>query len=66
MVDIAMCKRNDCPKRMTCFRYIADADDYYQAYLDMREEDVSEGQCEMYWQCRNGKELAQMNKLNRS
>ena len=49
MVDIAMCRRNDCPRRMTCFRYIADAEDYYQSYIDMRDENV-EDKCEMYWQ----------------
>lgn len=64
MVDIAMCRRSDCPRRMSCFRYIADADEFYQTYIDMRDVNVDKG-CEMYWQCRNGKELAQMNKLNR-
>ena len=64
MVDIAMCRRSDCPRRMTCFRYIADAEDYYQTYIDMGDENV-EDKCEMYWQCRNGKELAYMNRVNR-
>ncbi len=49
---------------MTCFRYIADAEDYYQSYIDMRDENV-EDKCEMYWQCKNGKELAYMNRVNR-
>lgn len=64
MVDIAMCRRSDCPRRMTCFRYIADAEDYYQSYIDMRDKNV-EDECEMYWQCKNGKELAYMNRVNR-
>lgn len=64
MVDIAMCRRSDCPRRMTCFRYIADAEDYYQSYIDMRDKNV-EDKCEMYWQCKNGKELAYMNRVNR-
>ena len=64
MVDIAMCRRSDCPRRMTCFRYVADAEDYYQSYIDMRDENV-EDKCEMYWQCKNGKELAYMNRVNR-
>lgn len=63
MVDIAMCKRKDCPRRMSCFRYIADAEDFYQTYIviDKNVED----HCDMYWRCRNGKELAYMNRVNR-
>ena len=63
MVDIAMCKRKDCPRRMSCFRYIADTEDFYQTYIviDKNVED----RCDMYWRCRNGKELAYMNRVNR-
>ena len=64
MVDIAMCKRSDCGKRKTCFRYIADAEDYYQTYMVIDKVDVDNG-CDMYWQCRNGRELAYMNRANR-
>lgn len=63
MVDIAMCKRADCPRRMKCFRYIADAEDYYQTYIEINDN-VSD-KCEHYWQCRNSKELAYMNRVNK-
>ena len=48
---------------MSCFRYIADAEDFYQTYIviDKNVED----HCDMYWRCRNGKELAYMNRVNR-
>lgn len=62
MVDIAMCKRKDCPRRMKCFRYIADAEEFYQSYI-MPEHTGKD--CEHYWQCRDGKELAYMNRINR-
>lgn len=63
MVDISMCNRVDCPKRLHCFRYIAEPDEYGQSYIVV-EGNVDNG-CENYWQCKNGKELAYMNRVNR-
>lgn len=62
MVDIAMCKRKDCGKKFSCYRYIAFPDEY-QSYIMIDKQDVEDG-CDMYWRCRNKKELAIMNKLN--
>ena len=62
MVDIAMCKRKDCPKRMNCFRYIADAEEFGQSYLVFEQLPDN---CEMYWRVRNSKELRYMNRVNR-
>ena len=62
MVDIAMCNRRDCKKKRTCFRYLAFPDEY-QSYIIIEQPDLSEG-CDMYWRCRNAKELREMNKLN--
>ena len=62
MVDIAMCSRDDCKRRMSCFRYIADADEYYQSYILPEKKD---DECELYWQCKNKKELAYFNRANR-
>ena len=64
MTDISKCSRRDCGKRCTCFRYLADEEESYQSYLIIDKVDVSNG-CEEYWQCRNPKELAYMNKVNR-
>lgn len=63
MVDIAMCRRRDCPRRLSCFRYLAEPEPHCQSYIVV-DKDV-EDRCEMYWRCRNGKELAYMNRVNR-
>lgn len=62
MVDIAMCRRQDCGKRLSCFRYLADAEDYYQSYIAPPK---CGDDCEMYWRVRDKKELQYMNKVNR-
>lgn len=64
MVDIAKCSRKDCGKRLSCFRYLADSDEYGQTYLIIDNMDVEDG-CKNYWQVKNSKELKMYNKLNR-
>ena len=64
MVDIAKCSRKDCGKRLSCFRYLADSDEYGQTYLIIDTMDVEDG-CKNYWQVKNSKELKMYNKLNR-
>ena len=63
MADISMCQRRDCGKKNTCFRYLAFPDEY-QSYLDINCYNLEDG-CDMYWRCRNKKELQLLNKLNR-
>lgn len=64
MVDIAKCSRKDCGKRLSCFRYLADSDEYGQTYLIIDDMDVEDG-CKNYWQVKNSKELKMFNKLNK-
>ena len=64
MVDIAKCSRKDCGKRLSCFRYLADSDEYGQTYLIIDDMDVDNG-CKNYWQVKNSKELKMFNKLNK-
>ena len=64
MVDIAKCNRKDCNKRLSCFRYLADSDDYGQYFLVVDDVDLSDG-CSMYWKVSNRKELAYYNKVNK-
>lgn len=64
MVDIAVCDRRDCPKKDSCFRYLAERDEYWQSVLDNKQLNISDG-CDMYWRCRNMAELHYMNKVNR-
>lgn len=63
MVDIAMCSRRDCPKKSTCFRYLAFPDER-QSYLVI-DKKILDGDCEYYWRCRNPKELKIMNRYNK-
>lgn len=63
MVDIAMCKRKDCKKKWTCFRYIAYPSEFQTYLVPDVNEDVDNG-CNMYWRCRDKKELKEMNRLN--
>lgn len=63
MTDISMCNRSDCGKKDTCFRYLADADEY-QSYIIQKKLNLKDG-CDMYWMCRNMDELKYMNRVNR-
>lgn len=65
MVDIAMCKRRDCSKRLTCFRYLAEADEYRQSYINGDYHCNVDDGCKEYWLVRNGKELKYYNKNNK-
>ena len=39
MPDIAMCKDNNCSKKLFCYRFIARPDKYLQSYFsDMKED----------------------------
>lgn len=62
MVDIAMCRRRDCNRRLTCFRYLADSEEFYQTYI---QPECKDDKCEKYWQVKNKKDLAYMNRVNR-
>lgn len=64
MVDIAMCNRQDCKKRLTCFRYLADSDEFGQIYLVVDKTILDNG-CDNYWKCSNSKELFIMNRMNK-
>lgn len=64
MVDIAVCDRRDCPKKDSCFRYLAERDEFRQTYLIIDSLKVDDN-CEHYWRCRNMAELHYMNKVNK-
>lgn len=50
---------------MSCFRYIADSDDYGQTFIvPDKDLDVENG-CDMYWKVKDKYELAYLNKINR-
>jgi len=47
--DITMCSGQECPKKDTCFRYLAKPSEYRQSYFfdtPIKED----GTCEHYWE----------------
>ena len=51
MPDISMCDNKTCPLRNTCYRFIAKADPWRQAYGEFKWKSEEEGNvtCEHYW-----------------
>lgn len=50
MSDISMCGNGEkCPKRNSCYRYIAERDEYRQSYIDYYERGKI---CDSYWKAR--------------
>jgi hypothetical protein len=54
MADITMCDGYTCPIKKQCYRYMANANDYYQSYFadDPRDH---KGNCSFYWRLLNSK-----------
>jgi hypothetical protein len=52
MADITMCRDNECKDKVTCYRYNAPANKYYQSYFvnSPRKTDA----CEYYWDYEEG------------
>jgi len=49
MPDISMCNGQQCPKKDTCFRYLAEPSKWRQTYflgIPLKED----GTCEHYWE----------------
>lgn len=47
--DIAMCSGQECPKKDTCFRYLAKPSEFRQSYflgIPLKQD----GTCEHYWE----------------
>jgi len=42
-----MCSGNDCPKKTSCYRYIAPKSTY-QAFLERTPDE--DGECDAYWE----------------
>ena len=47
MADISKCEGLDCPKRESCYRYTAPANEYTQSYIIPLFQDGEE--CPEYW-----------------
>lgn len=46
MPDICMCPGGNCPKKESCFRYLADPGLMQSYFLD---PPIEEGKCQYYW-----------------
>ena len=51
MPDITMCFGRKCPKKGTCYRYLA-TPNYYQSYSDFEEVCCKDGSYREYWKAR--------------
>lgn len=64
MVDICMCKNEECPLKDACYRYRAEVSQY-QAYFIVDEKlkkDAQDYKCTGYWPL---KSISEIEKLNR-
>ena len=62
MADIAKCSNKECPKKDTCFRFLAEADKW-QSYIGEPKKYYQEKNFEMYWGCKKG-ELEKLNRVH--
>lgn len=46
MPDISLCRNQDCTRRLTCYRFLAEPNPENQAYVDFKQVN---GYCEHYW-----------------
>lgn len=49
MTDITMCKGINCPLKEKCYRYLAPANEYWQAYFVESPYDIETEKCENFW-----------------
>ena len=63
-MDISKCAGINCPLKEKCFRYLADSDEYRQAYLQVAPYDEKTKSCEMFWEVKSKSELRRFNLMN--
>lgn len=51
--DISMCSGQECPKKDTCFRYLAKPSEFRQSYF-MGPPVKEDGTCNHYWKIEGG------------
>ena len=62
MSDITKCDSKDCPIRETCYRYTAEANEYWQSYFTTPP--LKDGKCEEYWDRSDTGPLKPIHKFN--
>lgn len=53
MADITMCNDQQCPKKDTCYRFIAPACPYMQSYYSVSPRKEASEECDDYWEVRD-------------
>lgn len=48
MPDISMCPGTDCPKKETCYRFMATPSDYQSYFIHSPIKE--DGECDHYWE----------------
>lgn len=48
MADITKCQGTDCPKKETCYRYLATVSEWRQSWFC--ECPLKDGKCDYYWE----------------
>jgi hypothetical protein len=50
MPDITKCSDTSCPLRYTCYRYISNPNDIWQAYFTESPYNEDDDTCDYYWE----------------
>lgn len=64
MVDICMCKNEECPLKDSCYRYRAEASEWQTFFIvsDKMKKDAQEKKCTAYWEVKDDKEIEKFNR----
>lgn len=54
MADITMCTGEMCARKETCYRFTAPVNEFRQAFFVAPPINMLTGQCEMYWEIKDG------------
>ena len=61
MSDISKCEGTNCPKKDTCYRFLAKENEYWQAYFVDVPYDRKISACEYYWPVKDPKHIKELN-----
>jgi predicted amidophosphoribosyltransferase len=63
MADITMCDNEECPLKMSCFRYRAKPSPYWQPYYVINESSPVGDECIYQWIFKDEEELDKLNRM---
>lgn len=59
MPDISMCKNNNCPLKLACYRFTAPANEHHQSYTTFNYNPITK-ECRGFYQDIKAQQLADM------